>query len=84
MSDTCAPAGSTVSPINWHRVPLSREKLSELTQRSNWKGFLQTVSYFLLLALTGTVAYFAYAHLSLWLSFIILRRMTRRWFCPST
>ena len=56
MSDTPAPAGSTVSPINWYRVPLSREKLHELTQRSYWMGFLQTVPYLLPLVLSGTAA----------------------------
>jgi fatty acid desaturase len=61
-----------MSPINWYRVPLPKEKLRELTQRSNWKGFLQTVPYLLLLVLTGAGAFYAYVLLPLWLFFIIL------------
>ncbi len=49
MSDNAASSGETARQINWYRVPLSKEKLRELTQRSNGKGFLQTVPYLLLL-----------------------------------
>ena len=72
MSDnpTLPPGGGL--PINWYRVPLAKEKLRELTQRSDWKGFLQIVPYLLLLVLTGAGSYYAYSHLPLWLFFIIL------------
>ena len=41
MSDIAASSDGTARQINWYRVPLAKEKLRELTQRSNWKGFLQ-------------------------------------------
>jgi fatty acid desaturase len=69
MSDDAAQA---TRQISWYRVPLPREKLRELTQRSNWKGFLQTVPYLLLLVCTGTASYYAYSHFPLWLFFVIL------------
>jgi len=58
--------------IHWYRVPLSKEKLRELTQRSDWKGFLQTVPYLLLLVVTGTATYYSFYHLPLWLFFVLL------------
>jgi hypothetical protein len=70
MSDNAA--GADTRQINWYRVPIAREKLKELTTRSNWKGFLQTVPYLLLLVVTGTASYYAFYHLPLWLFFIIL------------
>ena len=72
MSDPSASAAAAASPINWYRVPLAKEKLRELTQRSDWKGFLQTVPYLLLLVLTGAAAFYAYARFPLWLFFIVL------------
>ena len=72
MSDNAAWSGVVSRQISWYRVPVAKEKLRELTQRSNWKGFLQTVPYLLLLVLTGTASYYAFYHLPLWLFFIIL------------
>jgi len=71
MSDNAAWSASA-RPISWYRVPVAKERLRELTQRSDWKGFLQTVPYLLLLAATGTASYYSYSHLPLWLFFIIL------------
>ena len=71
MSDNFSPA-EALKPISWYRVPLPKEKLRELTQRSDGKGFLQTVPYLLLLVATGGAAFYAYAHLPLPWLFVIL------------
>jgi len=72
MSDNATSPGEGGLPINWYRVPIAKEKLRELTRRSNWKGFLQTVPYLCLLIFTGAAAFYAYAHLPLpWLIVIL-------------
>jgi fatty acid desaturase len=68
MSDNLASAGDAVTPISWYRVPIAKEKLRELTTRSDWKGLLQTVPYLCLLVLTGAAAFYSYRHFPLpWL-----------------
>ena len=45
--------------VPWYRSPVSRDNLRELNRRSDLKGFLQTGGYLLLLACTGSAAYFS-------------------------
>lgn len=49
--------------IRWYRTPIDKEQLRALTQRSDWKGALQTVGFLGLLAVTGTTAYLAVGHM---------------------
>jgi len=42
--------------IDWYRIPLTRENLSALNRKSDFKGFCQTCGYLGLLAVTGTAA----------------------------
>ena len=46
-----------IPTIKWYRSPVSREDLSCLNRRSDWKGALQTLGYLGTLGLTGTLAY---------------------------
>jgi fatty acid desaturase len=72
MSENFSPSGGGARPVSWYRVPLAKERLRELTQRSNWKGFLQVIPYLALLVATGALAFYAYAHLPLPWLFVIL------------
>ena len=49
-------------PIDWYRIPIEREVLAALTRKSDWLGGLQTLGFFLILAATGTSAYYSAAH----------------------
>ena len=51
--------------IHWYRSPIKREKLAELNQRSDLKGFLQTGGHLAVLCLTGGAAWYAAAN-SMW------------------
>jgi len=51
--------------VNWYRVPVEKQTLRALTQRSDWKGLLQTVAYLGLLVLTGAAALYAWKRLPL-------------------
>jgi fatty acid desaturase len=59
-------------PIAWYRVPIAKEKLKELTSRSDARGALQSVPYLVLLALTGTAAVYAQRRLSLPVFLVLL------------
>jgi fatty acid desaturase len=52
--------------INWYRSPVKREIQTELNQRSDWLGLLQTLGHLGLLVLTGTCAWYAAGRLSVW------------------
>jgi fatty acid desaturase len=58
--------------IAWYRSSISREELSTLSQRSDWKGFVQTGGYLGLLLLTGGSAIYAAGHLPVWAVLLIL------------
>lgn len=50
----------TPSPkINWYRTPIDRDTLSTLNQRSDAKGFAQTLGHLGIIALTGAFAWYA-------------------------
>jgi fatty acid desaturase len=48
--------------VKWYRCPVSREELRELNQRSDLKGFAQTLGYLGVLAVTGTAPIYAAYH----------------------
>lgn len=51
--------------IKWYRSAVSAQDLAQLNQRSDWKGFVQSVSHLGLLILTGGVSWFAVGRLPL-------------------
>jgi fatty acid desaturase len=48
--------------VQWYRSPVNRELLSQLNQRSDFKGFLQTGGYLGLLTLTAAASCYSFAH----------------------
>lgn len=53
--------------IPWVRVKISPEDLRRFTRRSNVKGLCQAVGFLLLIAASGTAAYYAFARGLWWL-----------------
>ena len=53
MAEIQYPGAADTGRIRWYRTPLAREKLRELTERSDWKGFLQAGGFLGLLGLTA-------------------------------
>lgn len=49
------------SQINWVKVDISKEDMKKFTERSNFKGLVQTFSFLLIIALTAALSYYAYA-----------------------
>jgi len=45
--------------IKWYRSPVPVEEMTKLYQRSDWRGFVQCVSYLGLLAFTGGLSWYA-------------------------
>jgi fatty acid desaturase len=45
--------------INWYRTPIDRETLAALNQRSDAKGFAQTLGHLGIIACTGAFAWYA-------------------------
>jgi len=58
--------------INWYRSPLDRTALTELNQRSDLKGFLQTLGHLSLLAFTGAAVWISFTRLPLVVSLLLL------------
>jgi fatty acid desaturase len=78
------PDFSPPKSIAWYRSPLSPEDFKALHARSDWKGWLQTVGFLAVLALTGAGVFFASAHLS-W-PFVVLALLLNGMafsFCPN-
>lgn len=46
--------------IRWIKVDISKEDLKRFTQRNNWKGLVQTISYLLINAITAFIAYYGF------------------------
>ena len=46
--------------IDWYRTPIAREKLRELTARSDWKPLLHVLAQLALSAATGFVAFYSF------------------------
>ena len=45
--------------IKWYRTPLDPGDLARLNQRSDWRGWLQTLGFLVILLLSGGIAWFA-------------------------
>ena len=58
--------------ISWYRVPLERETLKELHERSDWKGLAQAGGFLALLGVTGTAAWLASDRILLFLPLLFL------------
>lgn len=56
--------------INWYRCPIDPARLRELTQKSDIKGFLQSMGHLLLIAALGTTAVLLFER-QLWVAFAI-------------
>lgn len=54
--------------IDWYRTVLDKQQLSELTKRSDVKGFLRVIPQLLFSVLTGYFAYFCITHGPLWIA----------------
>jgi len=50
--------------ISWYRSPIDKALLAELMERSNLRGWLQTIAHLGLFFVTGTLAYFAYLNIT--------------------
>lgn len=47
--------------IAWVKVDISKDDMKRFTERSNGKGLLQTISFLLIIALTGSVSFYAFS-----------------------
>jgi len=61
MSDTLSEPIAQ-STLHWYRVPLPREVLAELNQRSDAWGFAQTLGHLGIIAATGALSWYASVH----------------------
>ena len=57
--------------IRWHRTPIDRDTMRELTRRTDWQGLLQTVPFLLLLCASGAAAFLAWGRLPWWAALAI-------------
>lgn len=48
--------------IDWVRVDISKEDLKRFTERSDIKGLIHTIGFLLIIASTGTFAYWSFSH----------------------
>jgi fatty acid desaturase len=53
------PEPKAPKSVKWYRTPVETQELKRLHERSDLRGFAQTLGYLLLLALTGSMAFFA-------------------------
>jgi fatty acid desaturase len=58
--------------VQWYRVPLDRETIKQLHERSDVLGGLQTLGYLATITLTGTVAYYSAGHWPWWITLVLL------------
>lgn len=58
--------------IDWYRVPIDKETLQKLNQRSDLKGFLQSYSFIGLLLLTGGLALYGVGNWPWWVVLAIV------------
>src|SRR5262245_18216039 len=65
------PFESNTQRIAWYKTPLSRETLAALNERSDLKGFAQTLGHLGLLVASGAAAWYAAGHLP-WPIFLVL------------
>jgi fatty acid desaturase len=55
--------------INWYRTPIAKERLRELTQKSDVRGLIQITAHLGLFATTAAIAFGCYLHLH-WTVFV--------------
>ncbi len=56
--------------INWYRIPMERDTLRQLTERSNLRGWLQAGSFFLIFVVLTALAILFY-ELRLWVLMVV-------------
>jgi len=49
--------------VDWYRIPVGGKTLSALNQKSDLKGFVQTIGFLAILTATGSAAYFSIGRL---------------------
>lgn len=64
MSEVSVPRFSDDVRVDWYRTPIDRTLLGELLQRSDLRGWIQTVAHLGLFFVTGALAYAAYLNVS--------------------
>jgi len=57
----------TPPAIDWYRSPISTELFKQLHKRSDWLGWVQTGGFLLIVAATGSLAYFSWSQGWPWL-----------------
>jgi fatty acid desaturase len=62
MSDSTAVAQEDLAPIKWYRTPIDRDRMRELTRRSNARGLLHMGALLGLAGFLGAVAYWSWYH----------------------
>ncbi len=56
--------------ISWYRSPIESARLKELTRRSNFKGFCQTIGHLAAMALMAFLTYYFFSY-RIWVGFAI-------------
>ena len=51
--------------IKWYRTPIAADDLARLNQRSDWRGWLQTIGFLALLGVSGGIAWYAVGKVTL-------------------
>ncbi len=59
MESTTHAGQKVGQKINWYRTPIDRDVLAALNQRSDVRGFAQTLGHLGIIALTGATAWYA-------------------------
>ncbi len=54
--------------VDWYRCPIETDRLKEFTKRSDLKGWLQTLGWIALVAVTGTLTYLFFLE-KIWVGF---------------
>ena len=57
-----AASGPRPAPVSWYRTPIETGLLKELHERSDLRGWFQTLGYLGVLALTGCLAFYSAGH----------------------
>jgi fatty acid desaturase len=56
--------------VSWYRCPIERDRLKELTRKSNWQGAFQTVGHIALVTITGIATYYFFNQ-GIWIAFAL-------------
>jgi len=55
-------------PIEWIRIKIPNDEMSKLNRRSDVRGFIQATGHLLVVACTGTVAFYSASHWAWWVT----------------